>query len=211
VLIDRGSVFDPFLNPIPNLDKNRAEVGMVIGACLWIPKPLWQKLGGFPESFHTLAEDMFICCYARLCGYPVEVLTVSGFRHWLGKNLGGGKIVNNRLRTTVLRRALSERNKTFTMILCYPVLVMLVVLPLHLMLLIIEGFLLSLIKRDFRVWREIYWNCLRGIWAHRKILKQTRNRIQQERKVTMCAFFKPYTLFPHKLRMLWRHGLPEVR
>ena len=159
----------------------------------------------------ALAEDMFICCYACLCGYPVEVLSVSGFKNWLGKNLGGGKVVDNRLRTTVLRRALSERSKTFTMILCYPLPVMLVVMPLHLMALIIEGFMLSLIKRYFRVWREIYWKCLSGIWAHRKILKQTRKRIQQERQVSMCAFFKPYTLFPHKLRMLWRHGLPEVR
>ena len=210
-LIDRGSVFDPFLNPIPNLDKNRTQVGMVIGACLWIPKTLWQKLGGFPEWFHTLAEDMFICCYARLSGYPVEVLSVSGFKHWVGQNIGGGKVVNNRLRTTVSRRALSERNKTFTMLLCYSVPVLFVVMPIHLILLIIEGFLLSLIKWDFQVWREIYWKCLSEIWAHRKILRQTRKRIQQEREVSVSVFFKPYTLFPHKLRMLWRHGFPEVR
>ncbi len=31
-LVDIGSLFDPFLNPVPNLDPNRDEVGMVIGA-----------------------------------------------------------------------------------------------------------------------------------------------------------------------------------
>ena len=47
-LIDRGSLFDPFLNPVPNLDPGRTDVGMVMGACLWIPKALWEELGGFP-------------------------------------------------------------------------------------------------------------------------------------------------------------------
>ena len=43
-LIDRGSLFDPFLNPVPNLDPGRADVGMVMGACFWIPKALWEEL-----------------------------------------------------------------------------------------------------------------------------------------------------------------------
>ena len=37
-LVDIGSLFDPFLNPVPNRNPERGEVGMVIGACLWIPK-----------------------------------------------------------------------------------------------------------------------------------------------------------------------------
>jgi GT2 family glycosyltransferase len=37
-LVDMGSFFDPFLNPIPNLQPTSKDVGMVIGACLWIPK-----------------------------------------------------------------------------------------------------------------------------------------------------------------------------
>ena len=40
-LVDIGSLFDPFLNPVPNLNPLRGEVGMVIGACLWVPKGLW--------------------------------------------------------------------------------------------------------------------------------------------------------------------------
>lgn len=31
------------------------------------------------------AVEMFVFCYARLCGYSVEVLSVSGFKHWVGK------------------------------------------------------------------------------------------------------------------------------
>ena len=48
---------------------------MVIGACLWIQKGLWEELGGFPEWFGSIAEDMYLCCRARLAGYkrPREV------------------------------------------------------------------------------------------------------------------------------------------
>ena len=88
-LIDRGSVFDPFLNPIPNLDLARQDVGMVIGACLWIPRALWEDLNGFPEWFGSMAEDMYLCCLARLRGCPVRILPDSGFRHWVGHSFGG--------------------------------------------------------------------------------------------------------------------------
>ena len=37
---------------------------MVIGACLWIPQGLWTELGGFPEWFESIAEDMYLCCRA---------------------------------------------------------------------------------------------------------------------------------------------------
>ncbi|UUZ65744.1 glycosyltransferase [Polaromonas sp. P1-6] len=47
-LIDIGSLFDPFLNPVPNQNPDRNEVGMIIGACLWLPRTLWTELGGFP-------------------------------------------------------------------------------------------------------------------------------------------------------------------
>jgi GT2 family glycosyltransferase len=209
-LIDRGFLHDPFLNPLPNLDNNRQQVAQVIGACLWIPKTLWQELGGFPEWFHTLAEDMFICCYARLKSYPVEVLTHSGFKHWLGKSLGGGKVSANQLRTTVYRRALSERNKTFVMILCYPAPLAWLLIPLHLILLTVEGLLLTLIKRQTLLWKEIYWNCMKEIWLKRKVLWITRRHIQRDRHISSRAFFTVHTLIPHKLRMLVKYGIPEV-
>ena len=50
-LIDRGCMLDPFFNPVPNRNPKRREVAMVIGACLWIPRTLWEKLGGFPDWF----------------------------------------------------------------------------------------------------------------------------------------------------------------
>lgn len=210
-LIDIGSTFDPFLNTIPNLDKGRSEVGMVIGACLWLPKSLWQELGGFPDWFGSLAEDMYLCCLARLRGYPVQALNTSGFRHWVGKSLGGGKIIDDRLATTLRRRTTSERNKSYVMVLCYPAPLSHLLLPLHFFLLLAEGVLLSLIKRDLSLFGLIYWKTIQSVWSERKRLLNRRKEIQDGRKISARKFFSPFGIMPHKLRLLLRHGVPEIR
>lgn len=210
-LIDIGSLLDPFLNPVPNKRRNRQDVGMIIGACLWLPKDLWQKLGGFPEWFGSLAEDMYLCCLARLWGYPVKALPESGFDHRVGKNLGGGKITaENRLSTTIARRALSERNKTWVMLTCYPFPALLFLFPLHILLLCIEGILLSVIKRDIRLWKDIYWNCLRELAKNRKVILETRSKSFTSLAMP-CSFFKPFVWIPYKLLMLIKHGLPGIK
>lgn len=210
-LIDIGSLLDPFLNPVPNLDPARGEVAMVIGACLWLPRSLWHELGGFPEWFHTLAEDMYLCCAARLRGIPVRALGASGFRHWVGASLGGGKVRERRLVTSLRRRRLSERNKTFVMVLTYPTPALWLALPLHLLLLGVEGLALSLARRDFSLFREIYWNVFASLWRERARLRAARHEAQASRRIGLSEFLRPFGFLPHKLRMLLRHGLPELR
>lgn len=210
-LIDIGSLLDPFLNPIPNLDKLRSNVAMVIGACMWCPKQLWDELGGFPEWFESIAEDLYLCCLARLKGYPVIALAESGFNHWVGKSLGGGKVIQNALQTTYRRRALSERNKSYVMILCCPVPLAYILIPLHLLLLTMEGTILSVVKRDQRIWSDIYKSCLKALWSRRRKLSLLRREIQKKRTVTSRSFYSVHTIMPHKLTMLLRHGLPTVR
>jgi GT2 family glycosyltransferase len=210
-LIDRGSLFDPFLNPLPNLDPERRDVGMIIGACLWVPVGLWREIGGFPEWFHTLAEDMYLSCVASLWGYPVQALAGSGFRHWVGNSLGGGKVTGQSLSTTFRRRALSERNKSFVMILTYPAPLFQLLLPLHLALLAAEGLMLAAMKRDRRLWREIYSPCLHALWRERTRLFHLRRELQSRRRVGWRRFLQAFTPVPHKLRMLARHGLPTIK
>lgn len=210
-LVDRGSLFDPFLNPVPNLDMGRRNVGMVIGACLWLAREDWYRLGGFPPWFHTLAEDMYLCLVARLWGWTVAVLPDSGFRHHVGYSLGGGKLQGCRLVTRLSRRARSERNKTFVLLLTYPWPLLFVCLPLHLALLLAEGAILSLLKGDGRLWRQVYLSVPRALWQERHRLWTERRRIQSGRRVGLRAFLKVFSLLPHKLRLLWRHGVPEIR
>ncbi|MGA2400204.1 MAG: glycosyltransferase family 2 protein [Syntrophobacteraceae bacterium] len=208
-LLDVGNRLDLFLNAIPNLNTKRRNVAYIMGACLWIPRRLWQELGGFPEWFHTHTEDVFLCCSARLKGYPVLNLPDSGFDHLVGTSLGGGKLVGGRMRTTYRRRALAERNKSFAMFVCYPSPYFYAIFPLHLALLALEGALVSCLKRDFTLWKQVYLNCFRELWSNRKKLWQDRGEAQRDAKCG-AGFFRCHTLMPHKLRMLVMHGLPRV-
>ena len=210
-LIDRGSLFDPFINAAPNLSTQRTDVAMITGACLWIPRRLWEELGGFPEWFHTLCEDMFLCCLARLKGYPVKIIHSSGFKHRVGVSIGGGKVVTNRLSTSIKRRTLSERNKSYVMALTYPAPFFQLIFPLHLMLLLVEGVLVCLLKKDLNMFRSIYISCIRSLWHERNRLRHLRKNIQSSRRISSYRFFSPFVLIPYKLSMLIKHGVPEIK
>lgn len=209
-LIDIGSFLDPFLNPIPNLNKKKQKVATIIGACLWVPKSLWQEIGGFPEILHTLSEDIFLCSVARIKGYSVTALAESGFDHWVGYNLSGRKLKKGGLHTTFYRRSLTERNKSFVMFICYPSPAIYLLFPIHIFLLITEGMLLTLIKKDLRIWSEIYCSCMKSLWKERKCLLSMRSEIQSQSRISCRGFFSVFTFLPHKLRMLLKYGLPKL-
>ncbi len=209
-LVDRGCLLDPFFNPVPNLDPTRSDVAMVIGACLWIPKDLWDEMEGFPEWFGSIAEDMYLCCRARLAGYAVRALSVSGYRHWQGKSFGGNRIVENRLTTTFRRRALSERNKMFVMVISYPLPFLALIFPVHLLLLLVEGSLLSIIRLQREFLFKIYLPALVSIYRQRMQVLRCRRAVQDKRHVSVWAYLSATTPWPYKLRMLIMHGLPKV-
>lgn len=210
-LVDRGCLLDPFFNPVPNLDPNRDNVAMVIGACLWVPNALWKELGGFPEWFGSIAEDMYLCCRARLAGYAVRALNVSGYRHWQGMSFGGGKKMEGRLLTTFRRRALTERNKTFVMVMTCPSPWIFFLFPIHLVLLLLEGSVLSVLKFDVRYLREIYLPIFTALVLRRPELLKGRVIAILRYRFSRKQFFKAFERWPYKLRMLARHGLPTVR
>jgi GT2 family glycosyltransferase len=210
-LLDIGCLIDPFFNPVPNRNPERGEVAMVMGACLWIPTSLWQELGGFPEWFGSIGEDLYLCCRARLAGYSVRALGISGYRHRVGGSFGGGKVQQGRLMTTRRRRALSERNKSFVMVATCPAPYSWILIPLHLLLFCMEGLALSGVMRSFHVWREIYAPVFPALWHRHDQLLELRRHIQAKRGIAPTAFFSVFTWQPYKLRMLWNHGLPEIR
>jgi GT2 family glycosyltransferase len=208
-LIDIGSRLDLFLNPIPNLDRTRRQVGMVTGACFWIPKSLWDELGGFPEFFGSLAEDLYLSCVASLRGYAVEAVPQSGFHHWVGKSLGGGKLIKSALKSTYRRRALTERNKVFVMITCYPFPMVLFLLVLFLIAFIFEGVALSFLRMDQRLGREVYGSCLQQVLLFGSILLTHRHKLQVE-QAAFRRFLLSLCPFPQKLSLLLKHGIPHL-
>lgn len=209
-LIDSGVILDPFMNSIPNQNLNRNHVAMMIGACMFMPKSLWEEVGGFPKWFHTMHEDMYICCMARLYGYSVQIIDHSGYKHWVGKSLGGGKVDQKRISTNITRRMLSERNRIYVMVLCYPNPFLGIILPLHLLLLLVEGIALSLIKKDRTVLHQIYLSAMKSGWVKRKKLYDTRKYIQKQKRINSTKFLSAFSPVPHKLRMLMKYGIPEI-
>jgi GT2 family glycosyltransferase len=210
LLVDYGCLLDPFFNAVPNRNSKRLDVAMVIGACLWIPKRLWDELEGFPEWFESIAEDMYLCCRARLAGYAVRALVTSGYLHWQGKSFGGNRVSSNRMTTTFRRRALSERNKTFVMVSTCPTPVIQILLPIHLIMLLLEGLLLSVLKGNLAFLTAIYLPVFSGLSRHHVALQFCRAEIQDKRNLDGVKLFSAFVLVPYKLRMLLRHGIPRV-
>lgn len=210
-LVDRGYEFDLFMNPIPVFAEGPTEVSTVTGACLWIPRKLWDVIGGFPEWFESVAEDIYLCHAARLLGHPVVILAAPGFDHWIGRNLGGGKVVSEGLVSTTRRRALSERNKTWVMMICYPLTMLLVILPIHFFLLATEAAALTVTGTHWKKVKTIYISLPKAIWRHFDRVISTRKRIQTLRHLSFRDYIFRFYLLPRKLIMLLRHGIPKLR
>lgn len=210
-LVDRGCLLDPFYNPVPNLDPARQRVAITIGACMFIPRALWNELGGFPEWMGSIAEDMYICCLARLRGYPVLVTPGGGYRHRQGASFGGNRVDEGRLKTTFRRRALSERNKTAVMVICTPTWLVWLQLAAHVTTVAIEGSALALMKHDLRIWRDIYGWALGYTLRDLADLRARRRLVQRTRRVHLLEYFGCFVPISRKASLLFRHGIPDIR
>jgi len=211
VLVDRGCLLDPFYNPVPNLDPGRRNVAMVIGACLFLPRTLWIELGGLPEWMGSIAEDMHLCCLARLRDLSVMVTAKSGYRHRQGSSFGGNRVDSGRLHTTFRRRRLSEQNKTAVMIICSPTGAVWLLLAVHVIELVLEGAVLSLLRWDRRVWSQVYWPTVSYVARNFGQLRKRRREAQLERRTSLHRYMQPMVLLPRKLSLLFRYGAPTLK
>jgi len=209
-LLDCGMFMDLFANPVASLVREEQPVAMVMGACLWVSKDLWEECGGFPQWFGSMAEDMYLCHYVRILGGEVVALSGSQYYHRVGHSFGGGKVVASGLATTFKRRRLSERNKLYVMFLFYPLPALLLILPIHLVGLVFEGLALALVKRDIAVFTRIYGFAIRSLVSNCSVLVRRRRVIQLRRVIGLKKYFSVYRWIPHKLRMFIRHGIPKL-
>jgi hypothetical protein len=146
-----------------------------------------------------------------LRGSAVTVPPRSGYRHRQGMSFGGNRVDVGKLQTTYRRRFLSERNKTAVMLVCTPTSLVWPLFFLHCTLLAIEGAVLSSLKGDSRIWREIYGPVVRGIAHESGSWRARRREVQRTRAISLRRWFGPFTWWPRKLVLLRRHGLPGVR
>lgn len=210
-LLDCGAFIDVFFNTVPNKVLKQCDVAMVAGACLWIPKAVWDELGGFPAWFESIAEDLYLCCRARLSGYSVIALATSGFYHRVGNSFGGGRTDNNQLVTTFKRRALSERNKLFTTLIIASNSWLCLFLPLQLTCLMLEGITLTLLKRQWRIWVEIYGPLISMIYRYRIQWEGLRQNVQQHKRISFKKWLNVMRWQPYKLTMLMKYGVPSIK
>ena len=210
-LVDAGSRADLFYCSIPNFDATRQDVAYVMGACMFMPRQLWGELGGFPEWMDSIAEDLYICCLARLRGFPVRSALASGYRHRQGTSFGGGRISGNKLSTTYRRRYLSERNRASLVFVCTPTWLAWPLYALHLCILLAEGAAVSCIKWDGRIWRNIYWPATRDSIRILQRIGVSRHLAQSGRTISFWTYVRILDPIPQKLRLIFRHGLPNLR
>lgn len=210
-LVDFGLKLDCFASSVPIKQPSDSDVAMVIGACLWVPLELWNRIGGFPEWFETNAEDVYLCCYARLLGYKIYVPSQSGFLHMIGHSLGGGKSDANKLTVSVRRRYFSERNRLFVQWLFYPLWLVPFTTVANLMVLIVEAIVLSIANRKLSLIWDIYVKSQVDALFKLGTVKAVRREAMRLRAISFSNFLAPFTLIPQKLRLLQSSGLPRSR
>lgn len=209
-IVDRGCLLDPFYIPVPNLDPQRTDVAMAIGACFWLPRSLWNELGGFPAWMESIAEDVYLCCLARFRGYSVQVAATSGYWHLQGKSFGGNRAQSNGLVSTCRRRRLSERNRTYISYLFAPAHCVWVMMTLNFLFIFLEGITLSLLKWNKQIFFLIYWNVFLSMLLNRDVLRACRVSIQNSRTTSFKSYFCQFILVPRKIYLLLKYGVPEL-
>ena len=209
-LVDYGLRLDYFASAVPIREPASRGIAMVIGACMWVPTDLWRRIGGFPEWFETNAEDVYLCCYARLLGYEIHVPDKSGFLHMVGHSLGGGRSAANGLTISVRRRYFSERNRLFVQWLFYPLWLIPLTTAANWIQLAIEAITLSAVNRKPSLIRDIYIKSQRDAFSMLETLRPARRAAMASRRTSFLAFFGRFTFIPQKLRLLFSAGLPRA-
>lgn len=208
-LVDFGLKLDYFASSVPIKEATEDDIAMVIGACLWVPRDLWNTIGGFPEWFETNAEDVYLCCYARLLGHKIYVPGRSGFLHMIGHSLGGGKSEGKKLTISVRRRYFSERNRLFVQWLFYPLWLLPLTTLANVVVLFAEAIVLSIANRKLSLFSDIYLKSQIDALSRLKTVKAERKDAMRSREILFSDFFRTFTFVPQKLRLLFSSGLPR--
>ena len=208
-LIDRGCWLDWMMSPVGRPGGGKPPA-MVIGACLWIPRRIWDCIGGFPEFLVTNAEDVYLCCAAKAMGYTVDVTKESGFRHRVGARLGGGRAgAPGQFVLSRHRRYLSERNRLLVSRIFLARWQRLLAWPAHWAILLTEALVMACRARDTTLLAYPYLQSQRDALRMLGKADEIRNRLKGSGE-GISGHIGPLVLVPSKLRLLIRHGLPRA-
>ncbi len=69
-----------------DIDKEH-EVDVISGACMMVPKKIFQKIGNFDERFFMFGEDIDICHRIKAAGYKICYVPTSEIIHYKGESV----------------------------------------------------------------------------------------------------------------------------
>jgi GT2 family glycosyltransferase len=208
-IIDYGMGMDYFFVPYPLKKEDPDQVITAIGACLWIPRDLFHKLGGFPEWFGSIAEDLYLCLRARIAGVKTTVLSSSSYYHHAGHSFGGSA-PGRETTTTFNRRYLSERNRFWIMLIFVPGILLPFAAMAWLAIWILECAVLCLGSLSIAPLTRIYLPAFTGTVGNVRRIGESRKETQASRLVSWGWFYAPVRTLPTKLAFLLKRGLPTL-
>jgi N-acetylglucosaminyl-diphospho-decaprenol L-rhamnosyltransferase len=80
---------------LPRQLSTSREVDWVTGACMVLPKSVWEAVGGMSERWFMYAEDMEFCYRVRKSGYLVVVDPELRATHSVGESTSGNELSSN--------------------------------------------------------------------------------------------------------------------
>lgn len=209
--VDLGVRLDIFHTPFANMEPECEDLAYVQGACMFMERETWQQLGGFPDWMESNAEDLYICTLLRLRGGKISIAPGSGYDHRQGTSFGGNSIRNGRLSTTYRRRYLSERNRASLIFVCTPTVLAWALYFFQITNLALEGALLSALKRSLQPMRSIYIPAMIDSLRIFKALRNIRRNVQANTRISLWGYLRILAPVPHKIILLFKHGLPALK
>jgi len=188
----------------------RGRFFYVEGCAFFIRRDAFFELAGFDEDYFMFYEDLDICWRARLMGMVIRYVDAAIVRHLGGATLSGGNPEYRGYTTNYQRRYLGERNNMRTLLKNYKLLTLLLVLPVYFLMNIFEVIALIILGGNLKAancYLRAYLDNLR--YLPHIIVK--RRKVQKSRVVGDLEIIRCMSLFPFKLKMLLKVGLPEIK
>ena len=93
----------------------------------------------------------------------------------------------------------------------YPAPVILLLFPLAVALMLLEGLALSLVSRKINILTGIYLRALVDACGNWREVLRSRRKAMKIRKNGWLEVFRGFRLMPQKIKLLLAHGIPIIR
>src|SRR5690606_34010928 len=123
---------------------------------------------------------------------------------------GGNRPTSRGLSSTYRRRLLSERNKTLVLAALTPGFLLSLLLPPHVATLLLEGTILAIASRSRAILTRIYLAAVIQTWSCRPLTRQLRKKAKDLRVIGWREHYRVFRLFPQKLKLFARYGIPRI-